>query len=43
MVFLRDEETAAQWKRVEPGARDVFSLPDAIRFAAEHFLPLLEE
>lgn len=41
MVFLRDEETAARWKEDGANGRDIFSLAEAVWFAAEFFLPLL--
>ncbi len=37
MVFLRDAPTAAEWSAVDPDARGVYRLADAIEFAAGFF------
>jgi mercuric reductase len=46
MVFLKDAQTAANWKGKDPEAIELFTLPDlpeAVEYAAAFFLPLLEE
>ena len=41
MVFLRDEETAENWERAEPGQRSIFPLDQAVQFADAYFTPLM--
>lgn len=41
MVFLRDAATAQAWRAQDPDNISVFNLPDAIRFGAAFFRPLL--
>jgi mercuric reductase len=43
MVFLKDAATAANWKAKDPEAIELFTLPEAVEYAAAFFLPLLEE
>jgi len=43
MVFLGDAESAQGWRQQDSDNISVFELPDAVRFAAAYFLPLLED
>lgn len=43
MVFLKDGTVAANWKSKDPEAIELFTLPEAVEYAAAFFLPLLEE
>jgi len=43
MVFLRDAETAQHWQQQDSDNISLFELPDAVRFAAAYFRPLLED
>jgi hypothetical protein len=43
MIFLRDEETAREWKEEEPHARDIAALQVAVELAAAYFLPLVAD
>lgn len=42
MAFLKDGATAANWKTKDPDVIELFTLPEAIEYAAAFFLPLLE-
>lgn len=41
MVFLGDAETAGRWQQQDSENTSVYELPDAVRFAAAYFRPLL--
>lgn len=41
MVFLGDPETAQRWQQQDSENTDLYELPDAVRFAAAFFRPLL--
>ena len=41
MVFLGDAEIAQRWQQQDSDNTDLFELPDAVRFAAAYFRPLL--
>jgi len=41
MVFLADAENAQRWQQQDSDNTDLFELPDAVRFAAAFFRPLL--
>jgi len=41
MVFLADADTARHWQQQDSDNTDLFELPEAVRFAAAYFLPLL--
>jgi mercuric reductase len=41
MVFLGDAEIAQRWQQQDSDNTDLFELPDAVRFAAAFFRPLL--
>jgi len=41
MVFLADAETAQHWQQQDSDNTDLYELPDAVRFAAAYFRPLL--
>jgi len=43
MVFLGDVETAQRWQQQDSDNTDLYELPDAVRFAAAYFRPLLAE
>jgi hypothetical protein len=43
MVFLGDAETAQQWQQQDSDNTSVYDLPDAVRFAAAYFRPLLAD
>lgn len=43
MVFLRDAETAQHWQQQDSDNISLFELPDAVRFAAAYFRPLLAD
>jgi mercuric reductase len=43
MVFLKDSETAENWRSRDPNSIDVFTLAEAIELGAAFFLPLLED
>ncbi|HWP85611.1 MAG TPA: alkylmercury lyase family protein [Terriglobia bacterium] len=43
MVFLKDGQTAAHWKNTDPKAIELFTLPEAVEYAAAFFLPLLRD
>jgi Alkylmercury lyase len=43
MVFLKDAVTAANWKAKDPEVIDLFTLPEAVEYAAAFFMPLLEQ
>jgi hypothetical protein len=43
MIFLRDEETARQWKSTNPEKIEIFNLAEALEFTASFFMPLLED
>jgi len=43
MAFLKDGATAARWQSKDPEAIELFTLPEAVEYAAAFFLPLLEE
>jgi len=43
MVFLADAETAQRWQQQDSDNTDLYELPDAVRFAAAYFRPLLED
>ena len=42
MIFLKDKKTAKRWQGEEEDVMSLFSLPEAIAFAAGFFLPLLQ-
>ncbi|HYQ70892.1 MAG TPA: alkylmercury lyase family protein [Gammaproteobacteria bacterium] len=42
MVFLGDAEIAQRWQQQDSENTDLFELPDAVRFAAAYFRPLLQ-
>lgn len=41
MMFLRDSRIARQWLADDIGAREIFTLPEAVEFARRFFVPLL--
>jgi len=41
MVFLGDADTAGRWQQQDSENISVYELPDAVRFAAAYFRPLL--
>ena len=41
MIFLKGKQTADQWRAEDKDNREIFSLPDAIDFAAGFFVPLM--
>ena len=41
MVFLADRDMAEAWRRQDSGNISIFDLPDAIKFGAAFFRPLL--
>jgi len=41
MIFLKGKQTADQWQAEDRDNREIFSLPDAIDFAAGFFVPLM--
>ena len=43
MVFLGDAEIAQRWQQQDSDSTDLFELPDAVRFAAAFFRPLLPQ
>jgi hypothetical protein len=43
MVFLADAETAQRWQQQDSDNTDLYELPDAVRFAAAYFRPLLAD
>lgn len=43
MVFLADAETAQRWQQQDSENTDLYELPDAVRFAAAYFRPLLAD
>jgi len=43
MVFLGDAETAQRWRQQDSENISVYELPDAVRFAAAYFRPLLAD
>jgi hypothetical protein len=43
MVFLKDAQAAASWQSKDPEAIELFTLPEAVEYAAAFFLPLLDE
>jgi mercuric reductase len=42
MVYLKDARTAAEWRKTDPEAIEIFNLPDALEFGAAFFVPLLD-
>jgi hypothetical protein len=43
MVFLADPATARHWQQQDSENTDLYELPDAVRFAAAYFRPLLAD
>jgi len=41
MVFLRDSAVARQWLMDDSASREIFTLPEAVEFAARMFVPLM--
>ncbi|HUX25969.1 MAG TPA: alkylmercury lyase family protein [Burkholderiales bacterium] len=41
MVFLRDSAVARQWLMDDSASREIFTLPEAVEFAARIFVPLM--
>jgi hypothetical protein len=41
MIFLRDGEVAQEWLAGSLGGKEVFTLPEAVEFAARFFVPLV--
>ena len=41
MAYLADVETAQRWQQQDSDNTDLYELPDAVRFAAAYFRPLL--
>ena len=41
MILLKGKQTADQWRAEDKDNREIFSLPDAIDFAAGFFVPLM--
>jgi hypothetical protein len=42
MIFLKGEETALQWQAGDSCNREFFTLPEAVQFSAEFFVPLVD-
>jgi hypothetical protein len=40
MMYLRDGNIARHWLAEDVGSREIFTLPEAVEFAAEFFVPL---
>jgi hypothetical protein len=40
MMYLRDGKIARHWLAEDLGSREIFTLPEAVEFAAEFFVPL---
>ena len=43
MLFLRDQETAENWWQQDQTSREIFTLTEAIEFAAGFFKPLMQQ
>lgn len=43
MVFLKDVETAANWRATDPESIDLFTLSEAIELGEAFFVPLLDD
>ena len=43
LIFLRDEETAWQWKGTDSELKETFNLAEALELGAAFFVPLLED
>lgn len=41
MMYLRDSKIARQWLAEDLGSREIFTLPEAVEFASEFFVPLI--
>ena len=41
MMFLRDAETAREWRQSDPNNREIFTLQEAVEFGDRFFTPLL--
>lgn len=41
MIFMRDSSVSRQWLADDPANREVFTLPEAVEFAARFFVPLV--
>ena len=40
MIFLKGKETALEWQAGDSNNREFFTLPEAVQFSADFFLPL---
>jgi hypothetical protein len=43
LIFLKDEETARQWKSTDSELKEIFNLAEALELGAAFFTPLLED
>ena len=43
MIFLKGEKVAREWRDQDAEHRETFTLDEAIQFASDFFLPLLED
>ena len=43
MLFLKDKETAMAWLNADAENREIFTLPDAVKFATGFFKPMMQQ